>query len=107
MTRATCVCWSMSSLTRTAHGSRPCRHGRSRRLSRDQASRVTSLRIGPDVVAIGPLALGRGAALPDHHLAAEVADLLAPLVEALGLDGHDAAVGLGAGLPLVQHPGLG
>ena len=31
ITRATCVCWSMTSLTRTAHGSRVPRQGRSRR----------------------------------------------------------------------------
>jgi hypothetical protein len=30
MTRATCVCWSIASLTSTAHGSRVRRHGRSR-----------------------------------------------------------------------------
>src|ERR671923_2124697 len=29
-TRSTCVCWSITSLTRIAYGSRVCRHGRSR-----------------------------------------------------------------------------
>ena len=60
---------------------------------------------GVDVVGAGA---GRGGvALPDHHAAAEVADLLAVLVEALGLDGDDAAVGLRRRLLDVEHPRLG
>ena len=49
---------------------------------------------------------GAVVALPHHHLAPEVADLLAALVDALGLDGDDAAVALRRRL-LVEHPGLG
>ena len=63
--------------------------------------------VGPDAsLVVGAAAGGRGLAGPDHQLAAEVADLLAVLVEALGLDGDDAAVALGREL-LVEHAGLG
>src|SRR6185437_10909326 len=46
----------------------------------------------PDVVGIRPAAGRGGGGLPDHHLAAEVADLLAALVERLGLHGDDPPV---------------
>src|SRR4029453_18236694 len=45
MTRATCVCWSMTSETRIAYGSRVLRHGRSRPCSSNQARSAAS--IGP------------------------------------------------------------
>ena len=41
-TRATCVCWSISSETSTAHGSRVRRHGRSRRDASAHASKRAS-----------------------------------------------------------------
>src|SRR5581483_1924648 len=51
---------------------------------------------------------GLGRLLLRHqHLAPEVADLLAPLVEAPGLDGHHAPVGLALRLHLVEHRGHG
>ena len=48
---------------------------------------------------------GRELALPHHHPTAEVADLFAVLVEALGLDGDDAAVGLRRALLHRRAPG--
>src|SRR3546814_19400535 len=45
-------------------------------------------------VVVGELPLGRLVPLPDHQLATEVADLVALLVDALGLDGDDAPVAL-------------
>src|SRR4051794_4376662 len=56
---------------------------------------------------VRPPALWRGVLLPHHQLAPEVADLFAALVEALGLNGHHAAIVLGLRLDLVEHPGLG
>src|SRR2546423_4601027 len=41
-TRSTCVCWSMTSETRIAYGSRVRRHGRSRPCSANQASNASS-----------------------------------------------------------------
>src|SRR6516165_2446640 len=117
MTRSTWVCWSITSETRIFHGSRVWRHGRSRRCwapqsrtrnrkrrARPGASATTSV---PDVVAVGALP-GRGVGgLPDHELAAEVADFLAALVEALGLDRYDPAVVLGLGRGRVEYACLG
>src|SRR6266540_5719017 len=56
---------------------------------------------------VRPLPWFRRLALRDHHLATEVADLLAALVEAARLDRHDAAVGLARRLLLVEHLRLG
>src|SRR5436190_2741177 len=49
----------------------------------------------------------RGVALPDHELAAEVADLLAALVEAARLDRDDPAVGLARRRRGLEHLRLG
>ena len=84
-----------------AHGSRVRRHGRSRRRASPQCEQRSAGRArphraprsAPDVLlVVGPAAGRRVLGLPHHHLAAEEADLLPVLVEALGLDGDDAAV---------------
>src|SRR5580704_8641083 len=67
---------------------------------------MTTELFGPRVV-VGATPRRSALALPDHDLAAEVADLLAALVETLGLDRHDAAIGLGCGHALFEHTGLG
>src|SRR3984885_5063536 len=115
MTRPAWVCWSITSLTSTAHGSLVRRHGRSRRCSSPQSrTRSPTRRIreaeraaGPVVVVVGASARRCRGLLPHHHLAPEVADLFSTLVEGLGLNGDDAPVVLrlrGGGL---EHPGLG
>src|SRR5215207_8208681 len=127
MTRATCVCCSITSLTSTAQGSRVCRHGRSRSRGIPQCSTAPVCVKTPDesalVTARQPLrksgsipggggvvragAARRELALPHHHTAAEVADLFAILIEALALHQHDAAIGLALRLGHLEHPGLG
>src|ERR671939_257831 len=77
-TRATCVCWSMTSLTRMAYGSRVARHGRSRRTAayqRSSAPRRAS-RSAADPPAGNGLR-GRLVAHDVRELAPEVADLVA------------------------------
>src|SRR5580704_13909808 len=61
---------------------------------------------GP-VASVGTQPRWQGVALPHHHLAPEVADLLAPLVVAPALHRDNAPVTLGRRLPLVEHPRLG
>src|SRR5215469_10558984 len=115
----------MSSLTSTAQGSRVARHGSGRsdeRPNRNTARRsdatwpsltpatdiVTGATVSvPGVVWVRALPRRRVRFLPHHQLAAEVADLLAALVERLGLHRDDAAVGLGLRLHTVEHAGLG
>src|SRR2546427_375285 len=58
------------------------------------------------IPARGSTARGGGVLLPHHQRAAEVAPLLAALVEALRLDGHNASVGLRLRFDLVQHARL-
>src|ERR1035441_1805642 len=114
MTRPAWVCWSITSLTSTAHGSPVRRHGRSRRCSSPQ-SRIRSLtrRIReaerasvPDVVVVGPSARRCRGLLPHHHFAPEVADLFTALVEGLGLHGDDAPVVLRLRRGGLEHAGL-
>src|SRR5918992_5368867 len=56
-TRSTCVCWSMTSETRIAYGSRVRRHGRSRPFSSYQARSRSST---GETLALTPAAATRG-----------------------------------------------
>src|SRR3984885_12714387 len=96
----------MTSETKIAQGSRVRRQGRSRRKRRTRSAWSGGASV-PDVVAVGTLARRSGRRLPDHELAPEVADLLAALVEGLGLDGHDAPVVLRLGRRGFEDPRLG
>jgi hypothetical protein len=97
------VCCSITSLTRTAQASRVRRHGRSRNLGTPhvstsevgEGSRRSTQSVAPGLgFVVWPVARRQAVALPDHHPATEVADLLAVLIEALALDGDDPPVGL-------------
>src|SRR3984885_12408999 len=120
----------MTSLTRMAQGSLVCRQGSSGRnqpvLTPGPASRASSPtpsplslvpdrpqsamarpnarsrtgRSAPDVVGIRATPLGGGRSLPDHELAPEETDLVAVLVERLGLHRDDPPVVAG----LRRHP---
>src|ERR1700692_1051119 len=95
MTRDVGVCWSIPSLTRTAHGSRWPIHGRAR--ESEAAFRRSVLRnavwsLGPDVATVGTFSRWGELALPHHDLATEVADFQSVLVESLGLDDDDATI---------------
>ena len=85
ITRGACVCCSITSLTRIAHGSRVRRHGRSRSRGRPHCRAPCGQSAGVALIVVRPSCVGwqRTVALPHHHPAAEVAHLLAVLVEAL------------------------
>src|SRR4051812_35015156 len=91
--------------------SRP-RRGRTRQLPLRGCPSITRPRVaagsrlvGPDVLFIGPLPTRRGLGRPHHHLALEVADLFAALVDAFRLYRDDAPVALRREF-LVEHAGL-
>ena len=100
--------WSRKAKTSSVSWTTSGRRGRRRR------SRRTGRRRGPRpgrpaTRATRTAAAGGGGGLlgRHHHLAPEVADLFAPLVEAPGLDGDDPAVGLARRRLRLEHLGLG